>query len=83
MFNYNGYYSSLTYKCLVLDSELSTCLLAINFQPYHFKHFGTILCYFCTYSVNAFASIKAFVKLTMIAIRCKRYFKTFDIVNVR
>ena len=26
IFNYNGYYSSLTYEHLVLDSELSTCL---------------------------------------------------------
>ena len=25
-FNYNGYYSSLSYECLVFNSELSTCL---------------------------------------------------------
>ena len=29
IFNYNGYYGSLTYECLVLDSELSTCYIMI------------------------------------------------------
>ena len=31
VYNYNGYYSGLTYEHLVFDSELSTCLLSSSY----------------------------------------------------
>ena len=45
IFNYNGYYSSLTYEHLFLDSELSTCFYIVYLQSYSHRMLLTLLTY--------------------------------------